>query len=265
MNQKAQDAMHAAAATAPRFVPPNAVEKQPDCIKVGDCWTGRNAVNSLQAEMRDYQVASLRWMSHMYDHGVNCILGDEMGLGKTLQTIAFLAHLRYERNVDGPFLVVVPLSVMSSWMQELQRWCPSFKAIKLHSCDPKEVQRLKQEVVTSPGAFDVAVTTYEMIHSRDMSPLIRSLYWRTLVLDEGTDALNGACLGGQCKAGTGSPSHAASLPSTPEGQHQSAPASKAGDAHQLPPHRDAGLLVPAPSAQEFGCHAQDAWTGLGHQ
>lgn len=42
---------------------------------------------------------------------------DEMGLGKTLQTIAFLAHLKFVRGVSGPFLVVVPLSVISSWME----------------------------------------------------------------------------------------------------------------------------------------------------
>jgi hypothetical protein len=44
------------------------------------------------------------------------------GLGKTLQSITFLAHLKWVMNVPGPHLVVVPLSVMSSWMSELARW-----------------------------------------------------------------------------------------------------------------------------------------------
>lgn len=43
------------------------------------------------------------------------------GLGKTLQSITFLAHLKWVMNVPGPHLVVVPLSVMSSWMTELAR------------------------------------------------------------------------------------------------------------------------------------------------
>lgn len=44
------------------------------------------------------------------------------GLGKTLQSITFLAHLKWVMDVPGPHLVVVPLSVMSSWMSELARW-----------------------------------------------------------------------------------------------------------------------------------------------
>jgi SWI/SNF-related matrix-associated actin-dependent regulator of chromatin subfamily A member 5 len=43
------------------------------------------------------------------------------GLGKTLQSITFLAHLKWVMDVPGPHLVVVPLSVMSSWMTELAR------------------------------------------------------------------------------------------------------------------------------------------------
>ena len=31
------------------------------------------------------------------------------GLGKTLQTISFLAYLKFNRGVEGPHLVVVPL------------------------------------------------------------------------------------------------------------------------------------------------------------
>jgi hypothetical protein len=44
------------------------------------------------------------------------------GLGKTLQTIAFLGHLRFERNSNVPSLVVCPLSVLSSWLNECEKW-----------------------------------------------------------------------------------------------------------------------------------------------
>ena len=44
------------------------------------------------------------------------ILGDEMGLGKTLQTIAFLAHLKFDLQLEGATLIVCPLSVLNSWM-----------------------------------------------------------------------------------------------------------------------------------------------------
>jgi SWI/SNF-related matrix-associated actin-dependent regulator of chromatin subfamily A member 5 len=66
--------------------------------------------------MREYQLEGLQWLVAKFDHGINAILADEMGLGKTLQTISFLAALKWERHVSGPHLVVVPLSVMSSWL-----------------------------------------------------------------------------------------------------------------------------------------------------
>lgn len=40
--------------------------------------------------------------------------GDQMGLGKTLQSITFVAYLRDILRVNGPYLVVVPLSVLSN-------------------------------------------------------------------------------------------------------------------------------------------------------
>jgi len=66
------------------------------------------------------------------------------GLGKTLQTIAFLAHLKFDLGIDGPHLVVAPLSVLSSWMTELKRFCPKLRAVKLHSADMEERKRLMQ-------------------------------------------------------------------------------------------------------------------------
>ena len=61
----------------------------------------------IQVEMRDYQLRGLRWLVGMHRCGVNAILADEMGLGKTLQTIAFLAHLKFVEGVHGPHLVIV--------------------------------------------------------------------------------------------------------------------------------------------------------------
>ena len=58
-----------------------------------------------------------------YENGINGILADEMGLGKTVQTIALLAHL-VEQGLAGPFLIIGPLSTVSNWMAELQRFAP---------------------------------------------------------------------------------------------------------------------------------------------
>ena len=68
------------------------------------------------------------------------------GLGKTLQTISFLSYLTFERGVAGPSLVVVPLSVVSSWMLEFSRWAPQLRVVRFHTNDVDERRRLRQEV-----------------------------------------------------------------------------------------------------------------------
>jgi len=147
----------------------------------------------ITATLRPHQQEGLRWLSHMFHSGVNAILADEMGLGKTLQTICLLAHLKFDRKTGGPHLVVCPLSVLSSWVNELKRWCPALRVVRLHSSDEAERARLRREVVTDPSAFDVAVTTYDMVVSANFGQALTSkLHWRCLVLDEGHKAKNEA-------------------------------------------------------------------------
>ena len=50
-----------------------------------------------------------------------------MGLGKTIQTIALFAYLMEVKKVYGPFLIVVPLSTLSNWSMEFEKWAPSVK------------------------------------------------------------------------------------------------------------------------------------------
>lgn len=78
------------------------------------------------------------------------------GLGKTLQTVAFLSYLKNERGLAGPSLVVVPLSVMSSWCAELARWAPGLRVVRLHTNDDGERKRMRQEVrwLLHPHAWD---------------------------------------------------------------------------------------------------------------
>lgn len=61
--------------------------------------------------------------------GNSCILADEMGLGKTIQTICFLNYLFNEHQLYGPFLLVVPLSTLTSWQREIQLWAPQMNVV----------------------------------------------------------------------------------------------------------------------------------------
>lgn len=51
----------------------------------------------------------------------NCILADEMGLGKTIQSITFLFEI-YMKSIEGPFLIIAPLSTIPNWEREFRTW-----------------------------------------------------------------------------------------------------------------------------------------------
>lgn len=93
--------------------------------------------------------------------------------------LSLFAHLR-ESGVQGPFLVICPLSVLAPWMNEIAHWVPSFKAIRFHGTTT-ERERLK--AVCKEKEYDVYVTTYEQF------VLERNWFshrvWRYVVVDEG--------------------------------------------------------------------------------
>lgn len=51
----------------------------------------------------------------------NCILADEMGLGKTIQSITLLSEV-FATGVQGPFLIIAPLSTITNWEREFSTW-----------------------------------------------------------------------------------------------------------------------------------------------
>ena len=67
----------------------------------------------------------LEWLVSLYNNNLNGILADEMGLGKTIQTIALLTHLIETKKNNGPYLIIVPLSTISNWSLEFEKWAPT--------------------------------------------------------------------------------------------------------------------------------------------
>lgn len=72
-------------------------------------------------KLKPYQIKGVKWMISLWQNGLNGILADQMGLGKTIQTIAFLAHLK-GKGLDGPYLIIAPLSTLSNWINEIERY-----------------------------------------------------------------------------------------------------------------------------------------------
>eukprot|EP00775_Hariotina_reticulata_P010968 gene10968-11123_t len=129
--------------------------------------------------LREYQLQGLNWLIHLYDNGINGILADEMGLGKTLQTISLVAYLREYRGIKGPHIVIVPKSTLGNWMNEFRRFCPVIKTLKFHG---NQEEREAQKAAMAPGAFDVCITSYEMVIKEKNH--FKRFHWRYIIIDE---------------------------------------------------------------------------------
>ncbi|GJN87261.1 hypothetical protein Rhopal_000209-T1 [Rhodotorula paludigena] len=130
--------------------------------------------------LKDYQLVGLSFLAFMAENGMNCILADEMGLGKTLQTLSLIAYLGEQHGQKGPHLLVCPLSVLGSWMSEIEKWLPSYSSIRYHG-PATERARLKHEVAQKKP--DLIVTTYEAFVAE--ASWFKQRRWGLVVLDEG--------------------------------------------------------------------------------
>ncbi|EIW73270.1 hypothetical protein TREMEDRAFT_24951 [Tremella mesenterica DSM 1558] len=130
--------------------------------------------------LKDYQVKGLQWMISLYNNRLNGILADEMGLGKTIQTISLITYLIESKRQPGPFIVIVPLSTLTNWTMEFDRWAPSVRTVILKG---SPLQRREQYARLRSGDFQVCLTTYEYIIKE--RPLLSKIKWVHMIIDEG--------------------------------------------------------------------------------
>eukprot|EP00071_Canis_lupus_P027062 XP_022260619.1 chromodomain-helicase-DNA-binding protein 1-like isoform X5 [Canis lupus familiaris] len=130
--------------------------------------------------LRSYQLEGVNWLARCFHCQNGCILGDEMGLGKTCQTIALFIYLAGRLNDEGPFLILCPLSVLSNWTEEMERFAPGLSCV-MYAGDKEERARLQQDL-KQESRFHVLLTTYE-ICLKDSS-FLKSFPWSVLVVDE---------------------------------------------------------------------------------
>lgn len=104
-----------------------------------------------------------------------------MSIGKTIQTISLIAHLIEVKQNLGPYLVIVPLSTLSNWVNEFNKWLPAATVICYKGSPQQRKQLFRDEI--ADGHFNVLLTTYEFV-IRDKGSL-KKLAWQYAIVDEG--------------------------------------------------------------------------------
>ncbi|CAH2233928.1 jg14685 [Pararge aegeria aegeria] len=142
----------------------------------------------VNGNLKEYQIKGLEWLVSLFNNNLNGILADEMGLGKTIQTIALVTYLMEKKKVNGPFLIIVPLSTLSNWVLEFEKWAPTVLVVS-YKGSPQS-RRLVQTQMRSTK-FNVLLTTYEYV-IKDKGVLAK-VQWKYMIIDEGHRMKNHHC------------------------------------------------------------------------
>ncbi|AXQ78101.1 RNA helicase [Streptococcus chenjunshii] len=118
----------------------------------------------VKAELRDYQLTGVRWLSMLDKYGFGGVLADDMGLGKTLQTIAFLSS-RLDRGQR--VLILSPSSLIYNWQDEFKKFAPDLDFAVIYGLKPVRDDLLKEDhqiVITSYSSFRQDFANYNQLH-----------------------------------------------------------------------------------------------------
>ncbi|KAA3454460.1 chromatin structure-remodeling complex protein SYD-like isoform X1 [Gossypium australe] len=105
--------------------------------------------------------------------------------------ISLICYLMETKNDRGPFLVVVPSSVLPGWESEINFWAPDLRKI-VYSGPPEERRKLFKERIVHQK-FNVLLTTYEYLMNKHDRPKLSKIHWHYIIIDEGHRIKNASC------------------------------------------------------------------------
>ena len=141
------------------------------------------APKAFGGRLRPYQVRGFSWLAFLRQYGLGACLADDMGLGKTIQALALILS-DHEAGVRRPVLIACPLSVVSNWKKEAERFTPGLSVLVHHGVDRKKAAAFKRSV----AKHAVVVTSYALL-ARDFKTL-REIHWGGVILDEAQNVKN---------------------------------------------------------------------------
>ena len=172
----------------------------------GDSAGGTSVPEGLRATLRPYQLEGYRWLDFLRQAGLGGVLADDMGLGKTVQVLAVVQRLVEERekvegqvptdvgtgedseSTDsdelnepdgiGPVLVIAPTSVVGSWVEQAERFCPNLRVRAVTRTAAKREEALERIAEGS----DVVVTSYTIARLCEEEFIAQD--WAWVVCDE---------------------------------------------------------------------------------
>ena len=174
--------------------------------RTGEGTGGAAVPEGMRATLRPYQREGYRWLDFLRQAGLGGVLADDMGLGKTVQVLAAVQRLVEERegaggeaSVDdgtdedsestdsdalnepdgtGPVLVIAPTSVVGSWVEQAERFCPGLRVRAVTRTAAKREETLEQ--ITA--RCDVVVTSYTIARMCEGEFIAQD--WSWVVCDE---------------------------------------------------------------------------------
>ena len=133
--------------------------------------------------LKPYQLQGLQWLATLYNNNLSGILADEMGLGKTIQVIGLLTYLIEEKGDQGPFLIIAPLSTITNWALEFERWAPTLDVVVYKGTQQVRKDLFRSRIQKKP--LNVLIIQYEMVMSAPDLRMLKQIKWSYMVVDEG--------------------------------------------------------------------------------
>jgi ATP-dependent DNA helicase len=80
---------------------------------------------------------------------------------KQVQTVSFLVHL-IKRGVEGPFMIVAPLSVLGGWIKELSKF-EGILYVQYHGTKEQRARIRQLYLRDDPSKWPIIVTSFDVI------------------------------------------------------------------------------------------------------